>query len=108
MTYNGVDTYIVGIGTVRECIDCSCLVPGGPTRCIRCAKDGPPGGSKKESSSPLWNVIDSEGHLHTVEAEYFGIEEDGSLVFYKGGETEPRYPVGVAAPYSWVFARRMG
>ncbi len=23
--------------TVRECIDCGCLVPGGPTRCKRCA-----------------------------------------------------------------------
>lgn len=25
-------------GTVRECLDCGCLVFGGPTRCTRCAR----------------------------------------------------------------------
>ena len=30
-------TYVEGIGTVRECLDCGCLVAGGPTRCIHCA-----------------------------------------------------------------------
>jgi hypothetical protein len=25
-------------GTIRECIDCGCLVAGGPTRCGRCAE----------------------------------------------------------------------
>jgi len=25
-----------GLGTIRECRDCSCLVAGGPTRCVRC------------------------------------------------------------------------
>jgi hypothetical protein len=25
--------------TVRECIDCGCLIAGGPTRCKRCAKE---------------------------------------------------------------------
>ena len=34
--------YIEGIGTVRECIDCGVIVVGGPTRCTRCAKFGPP------------------------------------------------------------------
>ena len=29
-------------GTVRECINCGCLVAGGPTRCIRCAKGNEP------------------------------------------------------------------
>lgn len=28
--------------TVRACIDCGCLVAGGPTRCGRCAKDVTP------------------------------------------------------------------
>lgn len=27
------------LGTIRKCIDCGCLVAGGPTRCGRCAKD---------------------------------------------------------------------
>jgi hypothetical protein len=40
--YDGVDTFVPGIGTVRECIDCGALIAGGPTRCIRCAKEGPP------------------------------------------------------------------
>ena len=31
------ESYIPGLGTVRECLDCGCLVPGGPTRCKRCA-----------------------------------------------------------------------
>jgi hypothetical protein len=26
-------------GTIRKCIDCGCLVAGGPTRCGRCARD---------------------------------------------------------------------
>lgn len=37
--YNGLETYIPGLGVVRECIGCSCLVPGGPTRCRRCANE---------------------------------------------------------------------
>jgi hypothetical protein len=40
--YDGVDTYMEGIGTVRECIDCAALIAGGPTRCIRCVKEGAP------------------------------------------------------------------
>ena len=28
-----------GVVTVRDCIGCGCLVPGGPTRCLRCAKE---------------------------------------------------------------------
>jgi hypothetical protein len=35
-------SYIEGFGTVRVCKDCGCLVAGGPTRCIRCVKEGPP------------------------------------------------------------------
>ena len=26
-----------------HCLDCDALVTGGPTRCVRCVKDGPPG-----------------------------------------------------------------
>ena len=37
-----VDTYVEGIGTVRNCLDCGCLIAGGPTRCVRCAKEGRP------------------------------------------------------------------
>ena len=38
--YSGIEGFIEDIQcTVRECVDCSCLVPGGPTRCRRCAKD---------------------------------------------------------------------
>lgn len=40
--YNGVDTFIYGIGTVRECMGCGALIAGGPTRCIRCAETGDP------------------------------------------------------------------
>lgn len=36
--YNKIEGYCNSLGcTVRECIDCGCLVPGGPTRCNRCA-----------------------------------------------------------------------
>jgi hypothetical protein len=41
-----VDTFVEGLGTVRSCLDCDSLVTGGPTRCVRCATDGPPGKSK--------------------------------------------------------------
>lgn len=33
------EAFIPGLGTVRACLDCGCLVAGGPTRCKRCAKD---------------------------------------------------------------------
>ena len=37
---NMVDGFVKELGcTVRECIDCGCLVPGGPTRCKRCARE---------------------------------------------------------------------
>ena len=41
-----VDTFVPEIGTVRECKDCGALIAGGPTRCIRCAKKGPPKASR--------------------------------------------------------------
>lgn len=34
--------FIMGLGTIRICIDCGILVAGGPTRCVRCAKEGAP------------------------------------------------------------------
>lgn len=40
--YRGVDAFVDGIGTVRECIDCAALIVGGPTHCIRCVKEGAP------------------------------------------------------------------
>jgi predicted nucleic acid-binding Zn-ribbon protein len=36
--YTGIEGFVSDLGaTVRECINCACLVPGGPTRCKRCA-----------------------------------------------------------------------
>lgn len=36
--YDGIEGFVHDLGcTVRECVDCGCLVPGGPTRCKRCA-----------------------------------------------------------------------
>lgn len=33
-----IDTFSHELGcTIRDCLDCGCLVPGGPTRCKRCA-----------------------------------------------------------------------
>jgi hypothetical protein len=32
-------SFLPGIGTVRECSGCGCLVGGGPTRCLRCARE---------------------------------------------------------------------
>ena len=38
-----IDGFVEDLGcTVRECIDCAALVAGGPTRCVRCATQGPP------------------------------------------------------------------
>lgn len=37
--YSGIEGFVEGLqATVRECIDCGCLVAGGPTRCKRCAE----------------------------------------------------------------------
>ena len=32
------ETFIEGLGTVRECQHCGCLVAGGPTACMQCTK----------------------------------------------------------------------
>lgn len=49
--YNGIEGFIPELrATVRECIDCGCLVPGGPTRCRRCAKE-----VKMEKEEPCQN-----------------------------------------------------
>jgi hypothetical protein len=41
--YDGVEGFIPELkATVRECIDCGALIAGGPTRCVRCAKEGAP------------------------------------------------------------------
>lgn len=42
MTEQKPETFIPGLGTVRECIGCGALIAGGPVRCIRCAKEGDP------------------------------------------------------------------
>jgi hypothetical protein len=61
--YDGVDAFVPGIGTVRECIDCGALIAGGPTRCIRCVKEGPPKekGVRKivRLFSKLWRMIET-------------------------------------------------
>lgn len=37
LVYDGIEGFVHDLGcTVRECIDCGCLVPGGPTRCKWC------------------------------------------------------------------------
>jgi hypothetical protein len=51
-------------GTIRACIDCGCLVAGGPTRCVRCATTPapqPPAGTDDEPQpSPAENEIDPQ------------------------------------------------
>jgi hypothetical protein len=38
--YNGVEGWVPSLkSTIRECIDCGCLVAGGPTRCRRCVEE---------------------------------------------------------------------
>ena len=37
--YDLPEAHVPGLGTVRTCIDCHCLVAGGPTRCTRCVRD---------------------------------------------------------------------
>ena len=56
-----VDTHVEGLGTVRECIDCAALIACGPTRCIRCVKEGPPRSPLYKRLIPVrlrhwWNV----------------------------------------------------
>ena len=34
---SGPQAFVPGLGTVRECLDCGCLVAGGPVRCKMCA-----------------------------------------------------------------------
>lgn len=39
--YEGLDAFVPGLGTVRECRRCGCLIAGGPTACKRCAAEKP-------------------------------------------------------------------
>ena len=35
-----IEGFVKELGcTVRACIDCGCLVAGGPTRCMRCVRE---------------------------------------------------------------------
>jgi hypothetical protein len=43
-------SFLPGLGTIRECCDCKSLVAGGPTRCDRCARDVESGVSKEQSN----------------------------------------------------------
>jgi hypothetical protein len=36
---DGDTAFAPPFGTVRACLDCGCLVAGGPARCRRCAAD---------------------------------------------------------------------
>jgi len=45
------ETFINDLGDVRECLGCRALIAGGPTRCIRCAKEGDP---KKSWRKRIW------------------------------------------------------
>jgi RNA polymerase subunit RPABC4/transcription elongation factor Spt4 len=51
---DGDTAFAPPFGTVRACLDCGCLVAGGPTRCRRCAADVAPG----EAPSVLARVAD--------------------------------------------------
>lgn len=61
--YDGIEGFVRDLHcTVRECIDCGCLTPGGPTRCKRCVRD-----LDEPSDTPVfdplprevWGVIES-------------------------------------------------
>lgn len=40
MMYSLPEGFVKELGcTVRTCIDCGCLVSGGPTRCTRCVRE---------------------------------------------------------------------
>ena len=53
---------------------------------------------------PTWQIFTSSDDLvYTIEADFYRVEEDGSLAFYK--KDGMGYPVGVVASYSWVIAR---
>jgi hypothetical protein len=52
--YKGVEGFIKELGaTVRECIGCGCLTPGGPTRCKRCA-------SEKRTADPMMLILSTK------------------------------------------------
>jgi hypothetical protein len=62
-----ISGYVSELGTtVRECLDCGCLVPGGPTRCKRCAEEARvmPCGHPKSSLASA-----GEGTAHCRECE---------------------------------------
>jgi hypothetical protein len=68
--YDGVDGFVRELGaTVRECIDCGALIAGGPTRCIRCAKEGAPSNKVLHPTAFLaWVIVFVLGFM--LGAEY--------------------------------------
>lgn len=56
--YDGVEGFIPELkATVRECVDCGALIAGGPTRCVRCAKEGAPSNNACNGLATTWAVI---------------------------------------------------
>ena len=53
--YDGVEGFIPELkATVRECVDCGALIAGGPTRCVRCAKEGAPSNNACSGLAMVW------------------------------------------------------
>ena len=60
--------------TVRDCIDCGCLVPGGPTRCKRCAAEA--GAKNKTKPESGLDLIKTERQRQTSTEGYSESHDD--------------------------------
>lgn len=84
--------YLVGLGTVRACIDCGALVAGGPTRCVRCAVTGPPRSTPPpsrlrrigDSSAWIFALLLLVGNLQLHEAIRHDQKGDGWGAWHHG------------------------
>ncbi len=72
-----VDKFSPDLGcTVRDCLGCGCLVPGGPTRCVRCANAGPSEPPEEEEKEK-----DDLSVMVRVDGKSFRCEDCGANCF---------------------------
>ncbi|MFA5132513.1 MAG: hypothetical protein WC444_04315 [Candidatus Paceibacterota bacterium] len=78
--YDGIEGFVKDLGCdVRECIDCGCLTPGGPTRCKRCA-------SEIKSDEFVYHCLGCNKLLSEEEHKEHNCNKNGDLFMMSGIE----------------------
>lgn len=75
-------SFLPGLGTIRRCVFCGCLVAGGPTLCDRCAASEPVKAPPEQGPAP--DMVNHPPHYTFGCLEVIDVIEDWKLCFNLG------------------------